>query len=353
MAVLAILASLTLAQAQEIEPKAPTRHVATEPRLHPPRKRGPKRWAKPPDARPKRKSTHRARHAPVAPPTAEAVSPNAGDAAKTASAVQSSAFPAPADESPPALAPASPPAGGPPPFAFGLGLHAFSRSLHYSGDGARMLPSYDLDGAPALANELEWFPCRSLRCGGALSHIALFGTLEYAIGIDSQAPGIASETLSTRSYGYAGGVRLDVPVSARSSVGAVASYGRQVFEVVATPGPTPKPNIPSVSYRELRLGGGGRLGLGRRAALGVELAYLVVLSSGEIESAHYFPRLDANGMQAIGYVGFDLVSDVEVRLGIDARRYSIDTHATSAMMPTGASDDYLSGELTFLYRFGG
>jgi hypothetical protein len=83
---------------------------------------------------------------------------------------------------------------------------------------------------------------------------------------------------------------------------------------------------------------------GGRFALTAYAGYLFVLSAGEITSPEYFPRANANGVEAGLGLGVQLLGTVEARLNVDARRYifGLNPEPGDPLVAGGAADDYLS-----------
>jgi hypothetical protein len=228
-----------------------------------------------------------------------------------------------------------------------LGLQFFGRHLTFNDDLFQQLRPYDLTVAPALAGALEWYPGAHFSDGPA-SWFGLRLSGEYAVGISSRdSQGHAHDTTA---YGYSAGVRVR-QLLGPADLGVVLAYGRQSFTVADTQANGVE-GIPGVTYDFLRGGLSARVDLFSRFALTAHGAWLLILATGEIGSASYFPRSNAGGVEAGLGAAVAVRSGLEVRLSADWRRYffAMNPMRDDPYIAGGAVDQYLSATVGVAYR---
>ncbi|MEO7670471.1 MAG: hypothetical protein ABIW57_14100, partial [Polyangia bacterium] len=139
-----------------------------------------------------------------------------------------------------------------------------------------------------------------------------------------------------------------------------AAFGDQRYQLT-------KPNtqaadvVPMVDYRFARIGGGGRFPLNTQFTLLANVAYLQVLSMGQIASSSYFPKAKAMGVEAGAGIGYRITQLLEIQAGADIRRYGLAFNVTYAdyvannniKVAGGAVDQYISGWLGIAMILGG
>src|SRR5262249_44571108 len=102
-----------------------------------------------------------------------------------------------------------------------------------------------------------------------------------------------------------------------------------------------------VSYTFLRLGVEARIGVTDAFDIGAHFAYRPVLSAGEIQSADWFSRATASGIDIGLLLSYELVPSFDVLLMGDIRRYgySMNSHPSDARIAGGAADQSLSASV--------
>jgi hypothetical protein len=126
-----------------------------------------------------------------------------------------------------------------------------------------------------------------------------------------------------------------------------ADYAEQKFELdVAEAVP------PNVDYTLLRPSLGARMEVTSGVSLGLEAAYLHILSVGGLGDDNRFPRMSSVGAEVGAMVGYALDSDFEVRLTADLRHYAHNMHARpgDAYVVGGAVDEHFGASLLLNYR---
>jgi hypothetical protein len=236
----------------------------------------------------------------------------------------------------------------PPALDIALTGRLFARHLSYTSDLFGQFRNYDLAAGPAAALRIDIFP-GAWFTRGAGAHIGITLAGDYAFGISSVYADAPGQTFATQSWGFSGGVRGRVPIGP-VELGAVVAYGMQTFTVGA-PQDGDDPGVPDVQYQYLRFGLTGRFALGSRVAITAEGAFLYVLSIGEMKD-RFFPRATANGAEASLGLAIVTVAGLEVRAGVDIRRYFYGMHSQPGdeFVAGGAVDQYMGAFLGLAWR---
>ncbi len=232
-----------------------------------------------------------------------------------------------------------------------VGARLFTRKLTYTDDIYGALRPYSLSGAPAPGFALDWFPAAHA-ASGPLANIGLTAAGESAVLLGSTASSGAEYPTTSASFML--GLRYRFLFDELEASGT-AAYGTQSFAIKDASPTEKRPPIPNVDYKYLRLGAAARAALGARVSLLASASYLVVLSSGEISEAAYFPRSTAAGVDAAVGLAYGLGNGLEARVGADVRRYfyTMNPTKTDATVAGGAVDQYLALTLGVAYRMGG
>ena len=226
----------------------------------------------------------------------------------------------------------------------GVGAKLFGRRFFYKDDIFKALSKYTLPVGPALQLEADWYPGAHFTTGVA-ANIGLSVGFNYALGISS----VAND--GTR-YGTSA-LRLRAGLIGRLTFGRIqllpqVGYVMQTYSIASGANGAAKPNIPDVSYSILRAGLGTRISLIGPLGVTAGFNYQAPLSTGEISSTAYFPRLKAGGLDGnFGVAIGPLFNRVEVRLGVEYIRYwySMNPEPGDASVAGGALDDSFGGSL--------
>jgi hypothetical protein len=171
-----------------------------------------------------------------------------------------------------------------------LGVPLFTRRFRYEQDVTQTLRSYRLDGlAPGVVAGLVWYPGAHFTSHAA-AHVGLTGRYFQGFPPAAEREGRSLDT-TTRSYRF--GLRLRIPARPLE-LAVVGEYGAHDYQVARDP-VTGVPVVPDVGYRFVRPG----LGLGIQVdAFTAEVTggVRVVLDTGELESAVFFPNLSGYGL---------------------------------------------------------
>jgi len=223
------------------------------------------------------------------------------------------------------------------PLRFSFGFGSPRRSLHYSDPLSSGLNDYQLGGSLLLDASLAYYPAQHFT-----------DAWPSYFGIDLAAQGAVGAS-STDSFGnrykshydaYRVGLRARLPlgqhfVSAFTGYaitrGSVSSEQSQV--AVQTPG---------VDYRALRSGLGAEFKLAEGVAMGLDAAWLTMLSVGELGT--WFPRATANGLELLVQVSYAITAHCFLRASGSYRRAVFDFHPQpgDARVAGGATDEVLT-----------
>ncbi|MCA9669579.1 MAG: hypothetical protein KC503_28485 [Myxococcales bacterium] len=236
------------------------------------------------------------------------------------------------------------------PLELGAGAEFFSRNLRYNDDLFGAMRPYELPLSPAVAAHVDWYPAAHFK-RGFISHIGISAAFRYAIGISSDTS--TGAAFPTSSFMVRAGLIARIP-GPRYLVYLTAGWGMESFSIDDGDGES-KPEIPSVSYQFVRLGGGGRIRVWRRLWLLGSLAYLLVVSQGEIASETYFPRAKAGGFEGKIELAYGIWRGLMVRGGFSLRRYflSMNPEPGDRNVAGGAIDQFINFNVGLVYRFGG
>jgi len=171
---------------------------------------------------------------------------------------------------------------------------------------------------------------------------------DYALGLKSTQGG---RKVSTSAYETAFGAILRIPlpgVELRPRIG----YVRQVFDADVEK----STQLPAVAYGMLRFGAGAALLLGERVTLDANIAYLLGLSTGDLESAAFAPGAKANAFEVGAGLAVWFKEVYGMRFAADYRSYGQDfggANSLAVMLPKSGTDSYLRTMLAFVYRMPG
>jgi hypothetical protein len=219
------------------------------------------------------------------------------------------------------------------------------RDFRYKDDLRGDLRDYKLGIGPGVGTKFQYFPGAHFTAGVG----AQFGIdfeWERLFNFDSSRADGAK--FPTESQQFLVGVRWRYPTG-RWEPSVVADYGVHSFRFGVSGPPVPGEDntagIPSVKYEFFRIGGGFRVGIGKkeRFIVAASAAFRGVFSVGGIGTSLWFPEAKANGMDAMLMLGYALPKGFEIRIGADYRRYWFDLNPVPPDPPYlagGAADQY-------------
>lgn len=212
----------------------------------------------------------------------------------------------------------------PPPdkLRFGLEYRWWGRNLQYEGTAlAPSLATTSVGPMPTgLTFDLQWFPAAHF-VDDWRSHLGVMLRAdiapEYFTRLGEARYGSATNRLRT-------GVLYRLPFQ---HVEPSLNLGFQAFEstlaVRATDG-TPRPHLPNVSLAGPRAGLALRLFEFWRMTFDVSVGGSLLLGTGELGSARFFPGTKGTGVDANFGLALRTWSFLEVRLGVDVTIHSLD-----------------------------
>ena len=207
------------------------------------------------------------------------------------------------------------------------------------------LRDYTLGAGPGVGLKFQYYPGAHFTAGVG----AQFGIdFEWERLFRFESTRADGASYPTQSQQFLIGLRWRYP-KGRWEPSIVLDYGVHTFQFGVSGPPVPgeetTAGIPSVKYEFARIGGGFRVGIGKKERFIVvaNAAFRGVFSVGGIGTAQWFPEAKANGMDALLMFGYALPLGFEIRIGVDYRRYWFDLNPVPPDPPYvagGALDQY-------------
>jgi hypothetical protein len=181
------------------------------------------------------------------------------------------------------------------------------------------------------------------------SHFGVAGSFFYVPEFDSAVNGNTQAPFPTTSMSFTLGARYRHALAGITGHAAI-DYGGHNFTIKGAT--VEKPPIPDVRFRFVRAGLGARALVVPRVTAALQGGYRYVLSSGEIASDAYFPRLDVAAMDARAALSVAVYGTWQVELAATLERYffRMNPEPGDAMVAGGAADQYLGGQLLLKYE---
>ena len=248
--------------------------------------------------------------------------------------------------------------GGPLPRALDvqLGLRGVSRHLDYHEQVGNALAPYSLTLGPAVVADVVWYPGAHFG-NGQLANIGVEAHIEQVFAVASQVTSASGPKFPTESHEYAGGLRYRIPLGPSAELAIPVTGGEHVFVFHSGNG-ADRANLlmPDIIYHYLRGGLEGRLALPANLTGYAGAGYRYIFNKGgPISSASYFPHLSVAGLDAHLAVGYRIIPALEIRAGVDYRRYfyNMNSQAGDMFLAGGAVDQYLSFTAAAAFTLGG
>jgi hypothetical protein len=229
------------------------------------------------------------------------------------------------------------------------------RSFTYTDDLRGDLRDYQLNVGPGVGIKFQYFPGAHFTAGVG----AQFGIdFEWERLFDFDSTNPDGESFPTESQQFLIGLRWRYPTG-RWEPFLVLDYGVHTFLFGLSGPPVPGEDntagIPSVKYEFVRVGGGLRVGIGKkeRFIVAMNAAFRGVFSLGGIGTSLWFPEAKANGMDAMLMLGYALPLGFEIRIAGDYRRYWFDLDPVPPDPPYvagGALDQYWGASIGLAWR---
>ena len=232
-------------------------------------------------------------------------------------------------------------------FEAAISVNTLTRTLRFRDAYAFGASDYQLAAAPLVIASARIYPGAFTRATIACC-IGLDVSVKRAFALRSQsADGV---TYKTKFDGATGSLVGRIPF-APHEINLLAGYGLQRFLIKGAT--SSSSSVPSVEYRHVRLGGGGRFALGSRTKLGFEASWLVILGTGQLGSASWFPRNTGGGLEGSLHV------DVRLFGGLAARAHGSYQRSVFVFAPqqnnqrseSGAVDTYITAGLGLSYAY--
>jgi hypothetical protein len=228
-------------------------------------------------------------------------------------------------------------------WAFSIGPRLVSRAFVFT-DNVAALPGYNLPGAPALAAEVEFYP--AVRTDSIAKNFGFVGFYETSIGAKTQRNDGGTGTTLARAYRV--GARYRIPFES-SAILLGTDYMQHYFNLEVD-----NDLPPNVNYSAVRPSLAGRVPMGRKLMLGLQAAYLHILSVGALSDEGRFPNLTTIGAEAGAMLSYRLDNELDVTAGVDMRYYAHSMNADQAApanrLVGGAIDVHFGATMMLTYR---
>lgn len=223
-----------------------------------------------------------------------------------------------------------------------IGARGFNRNLSFKDNYSSIRP-YTLT-APALGLAAVWYPAAMGGSTGPLANIGIDANAELAFGLTSKTK-TDNVSYPTSVHDYAIGLRYRIPLSG-NELDVSGTGGEHAFKLTSGTGPDAVRSnllLPDTIYRYVRLGALFRAPVGP-VSVYVGAAYRYILKPGQIKDV-YFKNLSVGGIDAAAGVGYALTQMIELRAGIDVRRYfyNFKVQQGDPYLVGGAIDQYITG----------
>lgn len=223
------------------------------------------------------------------------------------------------------------------PLRFSLGLGSPRRNLRYSDPLSSGLNDYQLGGSVLLDASLQYYPGKHFSQGWP-SYFGVDLAAQGAIGASSTDA--FHHRYKSHYDAYRVGLRGRLPLG-QHFVSAFSGYAITRGSVSTEQSPTAV-QTPGVDYRALRSGLGAEFRLVDGVSVGVDAAWLTMLSVGQL--GNWFPRATASGFELLFQATYALSEHFFARASGSYRRAVFDFHSRpgDARVAGGATDDVLT-----------
>lgn len=239
-----------------------------------------------------------------------------------------------------------------------VGLGDLMRSLSYnqprSDLGGTPVANYSLPQAPSAMAKFDFYPGAMLGTGGFLEDVGLALDLAYLLPVVT-TPGVGGP-YKTASFSWAVGPKVRLPAGFFATV----AYGDHWFKLAkSNSSMSASTNVPATDYKYVRIGAGIQRHVSSSLSLMANLAYDRCLGQpGQIGSAAYFPKMTCAALEAGAGAGYRITNSVELRAGVDLRRFGLAFHNTPSdigktPIAGGAIDQYIQLYVAVAYVMGG
>jgi hypothetical protein len=227
-------------------------------------------------------------------------------------------------------------------------VRLMTRSYEYNEDLSPVeLAEHTLHPTPALRLEARWYPAAHFTTG-MIANLGLdmYAQLMWPVTAESK---IGDFDTSSSAFGIA--ARFRIPVG-EHELGIVAGYS--TFGFYFEDAENAQAQVPSVTYGSIRLGGEARFQITDNISAGLQAAYLLVQSFGELGTEAWWPDVTGSGLELEVRGGYAISKPLELTLSLGMTRYGMafnvdsdDIAMTLASMRAvgGLTDQYFHGAL--------
>ncbi|HEX2659397.1 MAG TPA: hypothetical protein VHU40_14035 [Polyangia bacterium] len=241
-----------------------------------------------------------------------------------------------------------------------VGFSDLMRSLTYNQarndlnpDSTAKAATYSLPKAPNLIAHVDFFPL-AFSSTDMLSKVGLTVDLAYLLPVVT-SPGVGG-SYKTSSLAWSAGLKVRLPYG----LYVLGAYGDQWFKLTRSNSNMAPAPVPGTDYKFARLGVGIRKQVTSSLNLMASLGYDHCLGKpGQIATDLYFPKATCAAAEASAGIGYKVMPSVELRAGVDWRRYGLAFHVNpndiGANRPIagGALDQYTQIYVALAYIIGG
>jgi hypothetical protein len=222
-----------------------------------------------------------------------------------------------------------------------LGIGTPVRKLAYSDPLTQSLGDYLLPAMSILDLSVVYYPGRSFTDGWA-SWFGLDLAAQVGLG-GAESTDRQGQRFRAHYDAYKIGMRVRAPVKSHF-LSAFSGYAIQRLSFSSESEGVDAPT-PDVDYRMVRFGAGTELRVVQALLVGVDAAWLHLLSVGEV--AHWFPRATAGGFELALNLSYALGHRMFARLSTSYQRVVFDFHARPGdeRVAGGASDQVFTASL--------
>lgn len=236
-------------------------------------------------------------------------------------------------------------------FQASFGVRGMNRSLTWDASKSDTLSNYSVPFNPAISVGATMFPAAPFTTS-FIANIGLTTSADIAVGLSSQPIDNATR-FGTSSVRYRIGAIVRFPISKTFELNAGAGYSSQTFSVAttSTDGDYTRPNSPGVAFNGPRFFVGVLISKLGPVSIDAGFGIVIPVGKGELAEATFFPKASAVGLDAAVGLSLEVVTHLQVRLGVDYARYFISANASSTgtLQARTAADQYLSGSLSLVF----
>jgi hypothetical protein len=218
-----------------------------------------------------------------------------------------------------------------------VGIGSPYRSFAYNDAISDTLGDHTMGGVPMFDLAMTYFPARPFTDGWG-SWIGIDAAAQVSLG--STTEDTQGNKYESRYSAYRIGLRGRIPAG-RHAVSLFSGYAMSKLGIEPEQADVSSP-MPNVDYRMVRTGAGAEFALTNRFSLGLDAAWLQVLSVGEL--GEWFPRATAGGVEVMLAASYALSQHFFARVTATYQRtfFDFNSQPGDAQVAGGATDQYLT-----------